>query len=518
MVGFREGENAGAEVAADEEAAAADQHAIRIGDKILLHRLQFQKAPLVAHPVIGLVVAAWRSAGVADPGMLRSAVPGGGWGAREGSNSAGTGPGQTRFEDLTLISRQIGEDAKNVEHNSLRRPEVQEDLFEYIQKKQAAAKALSDQGRRKDQLESVVALFRKLREGLLSSGRVDAFTASCYEGSVDACLDADNFAELLKSLSVLVTQIYPVLAPVLGVEALPRRLEMAAYHVLYFLCVTSTARLPCGDPWTVQRLLSRYTAAELASPYLAFAVRTMRVLKRDVDYVGLGRLWRKANVAQRKFLTQVLPRVRVRIWTLLSKSFYTYDEPTLLSHLLWNAEHDTPASPILDRRVPSAWDDNEENAINSTDTGTAVPQLVDAKAVNKTGWREFVEERVGEAGRATLCIADAKKAIFFSSIPEGPPIVVSRAGSRVRHPAARRSTVPANQARPAGTYDDASPVPGTAPGSVPKSDSAGTDAHRILDDYPCGVDWWSITHGGGVRWWRGRGGGSRWSVNHGGNQ
>ncbi|KAI8828349.1 hypothetical protein BJ741DRAFT_701040 [Chytriomyces cf. hyalinus JEL632] len=49
----------------------------------------------------------------------------------------------------------------------------------------------------------------KLREGIVSRAEYDAFTIQVHEQSVDLCLEAANFAELLKSLTHLVAVAYP---------------------------------------------------------------------------------------------------------------------------------------------------------------------------------------------------------------------------------------------------------------------------------------------------------------------
>ncbi|KAJ3105339.1 hypothetical protein HDU97_008236 [Phlyctochytrium planicorne] len=230
------------------------------------------------------------------------------------------------FEDIPLLSRQTPENIKELEESSLRNPKVQEDLLAYIKTRG------EKDGKTKDELNHIVGLFRKLREGLLSSGRCDAFAVQVYEASADASLHAENYGELLKTLTVLVNQIYPALLPSIP---LPRRLEMLSYYILYFICFSTTSALPYGDTPTLNMILAGCSDGDFKGPEMLMVMKLLRVVKMDLHYREFGKIWASSSIKARVLLTLLLPRVRLRTWTILSKSFYTFGEPELKRLLLW---------------------------------------------------------------------------------------------------------------------------------------------------------------------------------------
>ncbi|GAN10933.1 hypothetical protein MAM1_0432c10483 [Mucor ambiguus] len=100
-------------------------------------------------------------------------------------------------QDMSLVSRSSAND-----DSSLRNVQLQHKLWLHIQAKLADVEGTQD----KKKWESIVDLFRKLREGIFSSqwSRGDfKFANQVYEASVDCCIKASNNQELVKSLSRL---------------------------------------------------------------------------------------------------------------------------------------------------------------------------------------------------------------------------------------------------------------------------------------------------------------------------
>ncbi|KAJ3135601.1 hypothetical protein HK101_004106, partial [Irineochytrium annulatum] len=159
----------------------------------------------------------WRK----DSGGGRVASGGGGnWRAR-GENLGERKARETRtgdvegaavaFESLTLVSRKIGPPSVDeMDEASLRDRSIQVKFFAHIveRRKRLAESDAAKNGGAVD-WDPVLASFRKLREGIVSAGVKDAFAVEVYEASAGTCLDAGNFAELLKSLTVLVGVLYP---------------------------------------------------------------------------------------------------------------------------------------------------------------------------------------------------------------------------------------------------------------------------------------------------------------------
>ncbi|GAA5934664.1 uncharacterized protein JCM15063_003037 [Sporobolomyces koalae] len=122
---------------------------------------------------------------------------------------------QDEFSLLLSPSRGIQDD----DPTSLKNPLVQERFRDYIRDKLNAWSAAYPLGtrprdlqRRNEELGIILLDLRKLREGIHSIQRVDAFASEVYEASVLLSLVASNHAQLSASLSHLVTVIHPTLA------------------------------------------------------------------------------------------------------------------------------------------------------------------------------------------------------------------------------------------------------------------------------------------------------------------
>ncbi|KAJ3293890.1 hypothetical protein HK104_004119 [Borealophlyctis nickersoniae] len=162
---------------------------------------------------------------------------------------------------------------------------------------------------------------------------VDEFAISAYETSVEACLHAENFAELLKSLSQLVSVMY-----VASDEHLdsPRRGEMTSYYLLYLICYTPSTS-PHPNASDIIRIYGSLPDRIQSHPRVQVAMRVCRALHRDVDYVALRRVWEEESAERgfgMVFLKLLLPKIRTRVFTILSTSYYTYPESELRRALM----------------------------------------------------------------------------------------------------------------------------------------------------------------------------------------
>lgn len=154
-------------------------------------------------------------------------------------------------------------------------------------------------------MDHVLAMFRKLREGLTASRSMDAFTITVYEESVDACLEAENYAELHKSLSHLLQDVYPNCIKGDPVnDVVKRRDEMAAYYLLYRICYAkaSSQKTLYGPPQEILSFLSSLPLDIRKSSRVQGAVRVWESLVLDVDYVSLARQWKDASLQEKRLI------------------------------------------------------------------------------------------------------------------------------------------------------------------------------------------------------------------------
>ncbi|GAA5863914.1 hypothetical protein JCM3774_004416 [Rhodotorula dairenensis] len=124
-------------------------------------------------------------------------------GLRQARRDIGRKP--DHFEMLLSPSRGIQDD-----ESSLRNPKVQEQYRTHIQAK-LKTWATGPRGRATEQQElgTILLDFRKLREGVTSSRRVDAFACEVYEASILLALANANEPQLASSLPHLVLSLYP---------------------------------------------------------------------------------------------------------------------------------------------------------------------------------------------------------------------------------------------------------------------------------------------------------------------
>ncbi|KAF9242634.1 hypothetical protein BU15DRAFT_43837 [Melanogaster broomeanus] len=123
------------------------------------------------------------------------------------------------MEHIASVSRSSGLEKDG---DSLKNRVVQEQYRAFIDDKlktfwdlymSDSSKSLTESGKRqkKDSQENILILFRKLREGLSSSGRRDGFTLEAYETSLHLSVIFDSTVQTTSILSHLVPDIYPKL-------------------------------------------------------------------------------------------------------------------------------------------------------------------------------------------------------------------------------------------------------------------------------------------------------------------
>nr|XP_019001813.1 uncharacterized protein I203_05520 [Kwoniella mangroviensis CBS 8507]OCF65274.1 hypothetical protein I203_05520 [Kwoniella mangroviensis CBS 8507] len=126
--------------------------------------------------------------------------------------------GEFDFELVQSVSRSGG-DGK--EGDLLKDWEIQEKYREFIEKKITKHHSTfnttyhkAPKPEAKDEIESlgsIVLLFRKLREGVVASGRIDTFAIEVFESSARFSILANNRPQLISSLSGLVPGLYKAL-------------------------------------------------------------------------------------------------------------------------------------------------------------------------------------------------------------------------------------------------------------------------------------------------------------------
>lgn len=138
------------------------------------------------------------------------------------------------MERLGLVSR--GDEGPD---GGLRNASTQQEYYAYIHEKLDEYRRrfpdelniLSDESiKQREALDAIVRMYRKLREGLLASLRVDDFAVTAYEEAAYYSLLARRFEQAITSLSQLVNVLYPQTLET------KRRREFVSYYLLYQSC------------------------------------------------------------------------------------------------------------------------------------------------------------------------------------------------------------------------------------------------------------------------------------------
>ncbi|KAL2916294.1 hypothetical protein HK105_204050 [Polyrhizophydium stewartii] len=241
----------------------------------------------------------------------------------------GSIPRTNDLDSLSFVSRQLGPDAAS-SGTSLRDHAVQERFLEHILSKPRASQV---------DLDHLVMSVRKLREGVLASGRVDAFAVRVYETAARICIEAGHTAELFKSLIHLVRELYPAVPP----DSAETQALMSGCLLLLLVCDVSQAGDPerChGDAREIVQVYSQLPDGVRSSSPVERAMRLLSALVRDIDYVALSRVLAQAGAVERRLIAGMLARARPRILRILARAYFTIPLGVLLRHLCLDGDGD----------------------------------------------------------------------------------------------------------------------------------------------------------------------------------
>ncbi|KZO99360.1 hypothetical protein CALVIDRAFT_561226 [Calocera viscosa TUFC12733] len=250
-----------------------------------------------------------------------------------------------RMERLAMISRSGGSEDAN---DTLKDYNVQEEFREYIEKHISAYKAtnpfppaLNDDGSsslspsQRETLTNILIMFRKLREGILASRRVDHFAIETYETSarlavycqedkalssvfgrlVPDLYNAYDEATLTAGLSNLTTSAAPA-ATVSARQVPSKRDEFTAVYLLHLLHVAYPSQ---------RDFLPRLKALSGQAP------ATFRLVAATAAHVRRGSFWAlsqlvlhstqpRSDLIQRMLIV-ILAKTRSRTWATLKAAY-----------------------------------------------------------------------------------------------------------------------------------------------------------------------------------------------------
>lgn len=230
--------------------------------------------------------------------------------------------------------------------NSLADLNVQERYLDYLNTHEVADRVLG---------------FRKLREGIVSARRIDAFAIKAYEASVNACLLARNMNELFKSVSYLVETLYDAIpSSSSNSENQGRWRFIEMYAMLLLSLNTSLAHRDLSKRsslhaayLTIQRICND------GSPRVSARVHRLLVaLAMDIDFELFSRVWwdELGDGDERSdlcFLLQpIVPVVQERTLCILKRAYFTLPTASACRFLLVGGLDDL--QQILDVHSPSS--------------------------------------------------------------------------------------------------------------------------------------------------------------------
>jgi hypothetical protein len=259
--------------------------------------------------------------------------------------------------DYVHVSRQLGLEDSVAPDLDLRRHEVQERFYREIHRDLDTAKTATDSQAAEIRAQAVVS-FRKLREGVVSSGRHDGFAIKVYEDSVAAARVAGNWEEMKRSLQPLVYEVYSETDAENRTEW-PRHARLL---LLYFICFavpqpqaadgTNRTKEPLHgstiEIWTVLRNLPKDIRA---SEDVRWALALLSAL-RSVDYIRFSSLIRSARDEDESMIGFILERYRVRVLAVLHRAFYTFPADLLAKYLCF--ENQEEATDFVKSRYPTS--------------------------------------------------------------------------------------------------------------------------------------------------------------------
>ncbi|KAI9207713.1 uncharacterized protein BJ171DRAFT_280275 [Polychytrium aggregatum] len=127
----------------------------------------------------------------------------------------------------------------------------------------------------------------------------------------------------------------------------PRRAEMAAYYLLYFACLPPAqpgsadrwSRSPChGDSWEFWKIYRQLDPEIQQSQEVRAAIDLFRALDMDIDYVRFAAILAAAKESDMVLLKRIVPRVRDRVFAILSKAYFTLPKMQLQSYLIFTPD------------------------------------------------------------------------------------------------------------------------------------------------------------------------------------
>ncbi|KAJ1332674.1 hypothetical protein BSLG_008303 [Batrachochytrium salamandrivorans] len=285
------------------------------------------------------------------------------------------------LDALSFVSRQLSS-LDDQSAPSLRDYAVQEEYLQLILSKQEKMKKTASD------MSHIVLSIRKLREGIVSSNRLDSFSAIgfihicqlqfanskwlclVYELSANLCLEAKNTAELFKTLVYLVHTLYPALCvdkyPVLvdGTKGYTKqddthltRAEMSGFLLLLLICEIpkelkpnvgarnvpqQSSKQKChGDSFEILRLLSSLPEKITQSAPVVFAMQVYTALSKNIDFYSLSKLWDAATHTQRMLMSNARPVFQHRTLHILSNAYFGFPEELLISYLCLHDHSET---------------------------------------------------------------------------------------------------------------------------------------------------------------------------------
>ncbi|KAH6567337.1 hypothetical protein BASA82_001182 [Batrachochytrium salamandrivorans] len=267
------------------------------------------------------------------------------------------------LDALSFVSRQLSS-LDDQSAPSLRDYAVQEEYLQLILSKQEKMKKTASD------MSHIVLSIRKLREGIVSSNRLDSFSVRVYELSANLCLEAKNTAELFKTLVYLVHTLYPALCvdkyPVLvdGTKGYTKqddthltRAEMSGFLLLLLICEIpkelkpnvgarnvpqQSSKQKChGDSFEILRLLSSLPEKITQSAPVVFAMQVYTALSKNIDFYSLSKLWDAATHTQRMLMSNARPVFQHRTLHILSNAYFGFPEELLISYLCLHDHSET---------------------------------------------------------------------------------------------------------------------------------------------------------------------------------
>lgn len=212
------------------------------------------------------------------------------------------------------------------------------------------------QGEELESLQSLVLLFRKLREGVVASHRIDAFAVKVFESSVRYSVLSKNTGQLLSSLSGLVPGLYEaydktdpgkggvdISGGLAKLSLHDKRAEFVSILLLYHLVQTASTtvfwstlidlttssqstrlRAPFAPVDHNTTVAPRDTGKFIARHKLSFAIRVAGCLSvEQFDPLRFYALCRdpSASTYERAVLSWARDRVQDRAWEVMRKAY-----------------------------------------------------------------------------------------------------------------------------------------------------------------------------------------------------